>query len=42
MITLGVLHENKVEPVTMRFRNQGEELIYCTPDEATLARPAAH
>ena len=40
VITLGVLHENKVEPVTMRFRNQGEELIYCTPDEATLARPA--
>ena len=40
VITLGVFHENKVEPVTMRFRNQGEELIYCTPDEATLARPA--
>ena len=40
VIRLGVLHENKVEPVTMRFRNQGEELIYCTPDEATLARPA--
>ena len=40
VITLGVLHENKVEPVTMRFRNQGEELIYCTPDEATLARSA--
>ena len=40
VITLGVLHENRVEPVTMRFRNQGEELIYCTPDEATLARPA--
>ena len=40
VITLGVLHENKVEPVTMRFRNQGEELIYCTPDEATLASPA--
>ena len=39
VITLGVLHENKVEPVTMRFRNQGEELIYCTPDEATLASP---
>ena len=38
-ITLGVLHENKVEPVTMRFRNQGDELIYCTPDEATLAKP---
>ncbi|MCY4222285.1 MAG: ATP-binding protein [Thiotrichales bacterium] len=40
VITLGVLHENRVEPVTMRFRNQGEELIYCTPDEETLARPA--
>jgi len=38
-ITLGVLHENKVEPVTMQFRNQGDELVYCTPDEATLARP---
>ena len=39
-ITIGVLHENRVAPVTMRFRNQGEELIYCTPDEATLASPA--
>ena len=39
VITIGVLHENRVAPVTMRFRNQGEELIYCTPDEATLARP---
>ena len=38
-ITLGVLYERKVEPVTMRFRNQGNELVYCTPDEATLARP---
>jgi ABC-type branched-subunit amino acid transport system ATPase component len=39
VITLGVLHENKIEPVTMRFRNQGDELVYCTPDEATLAKP---
>ncbi len=38
-ITLGVLYERNVEPVTMRFRNQGNELVYCTPDEATLARP---
>ena len=38
-ITLGVLHDNKVEPVTMRFRNQGEDLVYCSPDAATLARP---
>ena len=39
VVTLGVLHENKVESITMRFRNQGDELIYCTPDDATLARP---
>ena len=38
-ITLGVLHENQVEPVTMSFRNQGEDLVYCTPDEQTLERP---
>ena len=37
-ITLGVWHENKVEPVTMRFRNQGDELVYCTPDEKTMER----
>ena len=37
--TIGVLHRNKVEPVTMRFRNQGDELIYCTPDDATLEKP---
>ena len=39
VVTLGVLHENKVESIAMRFRNQGDELIYCTPDDATLARP---
>ena len=38
-ITLGVLHDHRVEPVTMTFRNQGEDLVYCTPDETTLARP---
>ena len=38
-ITLGVLHENRVLPVTMRFRCQGDELVYCTPDEATLNIP---
>lgn len=38
LITVGILHENRVEPVTMRFRNQGDELIYCTPDEATLEK----
>ena len=38
-ITVGVLHASKVEPVTMRFRNQGDEVVYCTPDEATLGNP---
>ena len=38
-ITVGILHDHRVEPVTMAFRNQGEDLVYCTPDEATLARP---
>ena len=38
-IGVGVLHGNAVERVTMRFRNQGDELVYCTPDDATLARP---
>ena len=32
-------HEDKVEPVTMRFRNQGDELVYCMPDDDTLSRP---
>ena len=41
LITVGILHRNKVEPVTMRFRNQGDELVYCTPDDATLKKPEA-
>ena len=39
VVTVGVLHENKVEPVTMKFRNQGEDLVYCTPGEETLQNP---
>ena len=35
-ITVGILHDNDVHPVTMRFRNQGNELVYCTPDDVTL------
>lgn len=38
-ITLGILYNKKVEPVTMRFRSQGEDLIYCTPDDKTLQNP---
>ena len=39
VVAAGISHGDKVEPVTMRFRNQGNDLIYCTPDEATLQRP---
>ena len=38
-IKVGVLHDNRVEPVAMTFRNQGDDLVYCTPDTDTLARP---
>ena len=36
-ITVGVEHDGKVEPVGMRFRNQGDDLVYCVPDQETLA-----
>ena len=39
VVTVGVLHGNTVEPVTMKFRNQGEDLVYCTPGEKTLEKP---
>lgn len=35
-VTVGVLHKNKVAPVTMKFRNHGEDLVYCAPNEETL------
>ena len=38
-IRVGVLHDSRVKPVTMTFRNQGEDLVYCTPDSETLAMP---
>ena len=38
-ITLGILHDNRVKPVTMRFRCHGDDLVYCTPDKATLDIP---
>ena len=39
LITVGILHQHQVEAVTMRFRNRGDELVYCTPGDATLSRP---
>lgn len=32
-ITVGVLHDGVSKPLTMQFRNKGDELIYCDPDE---------
>lgn len=34
-ITLGVWFDGKVIPFSMHFRNQGDELVYCLPDDAT-------
>ena len=39
VIRVGVLYNNHVAPVAMRFRNQGDELVYCTPDESTIQNP---
>lgn len=36
-ISLGLLHEGTVHPVTMKFTHTQDELVYCTPDEATLS-----
>ena len=38
VISVGMTFGDRVEPVTMRFRNQGEDLVYCTPDDETLQR----
>lgn len=32
VITVGVEYQGKVVALPMRFRNQGDELVYCTPD----------
>jgi ABC-type branched-subunit amino acid transport system ATPase component len=34
IITVGVEFQGQVRPVSMRFRNQGDELVYCSPDPA--------
>ena len=36
LITVGVWFRNELKPLTMRFRNQGEELVYCAPDDDSL------
>lgn len=32
VITVGVWWDNQLVPVSMSFRNRGDELVYCTPD----------
>ncbi|MFH0821269.1 MAG: AAA family ATPase [Pseudomonadota bacterium] len=34
IIAVGVEFEGRVHSVPVRFRNQGEDLVYCTPDES--------
>lgn len=36
IVTVGVWWENQLVPLSMRFRNQGDELVYCAPDDAAL------
>ena len=35
-ITVGVEFKGKVVSLPMRFRNQGDELVYCTPDDSVI------
>lgn len=35
-LTVGVEHKGQVRPLSMRFRSQGDELVYCTPDESVI------
>lgn len=39
-IAVGVEHDGRVEPVAMRFRNHGDDLVYCVPDEETRTKPS--
>lgn len=36
VITVGVWQDNRIVPLSMRFRSQGDELVYCTPDDDAL------
>lgn len=35
-ITVGIEFQGKVFALPMRFRNQGDELVYCAPDESVI------
>jgi ABC-type multidrug transport system ATPase subunit len=38
VITVGVWWKDELIPLSMKFRNQGDELVYCTPDETILQK----
>ena len=38
IITVGVEFKGKVHALPMRFRNQGDELVYCSPDESVMTK----
>jgi len=38
VVTVGVEFKGDVVALPMRFRNQGDELVYCTPDPAVAGR----
>lgn len=37
VITVGVFCQGQVRALPMRFRSQGDELVYCSPDESVIA-----
>lgn len=37
VIAVGVAFRGKVEPISIQFRNQGEDLVYCSLDESIRA-----
>lgn len=36
VLIVGVEYQGKVRPLAMRFRSQGDELVYCTPDDSVI------
>lgn len=37
VISVGVEYQGKVHALSMRFRNQGDELVYCSPDASVAS-----
>ncbi|MGC8733240.1 MAG: AAA family ATPase, partial [Halothiobacillaceae bacterium] len=35
-LTVGVSYQGQIRALPMRFRSQGDELVYCTPDEPVI------